>query len=168
MIEKKEGIINEIIYDNTVYHNGKYRIYPTIIELIRIIKEITNSKSTTSYLRFNPFYINVKGIIEIEFEDYMFYFECRDHVSDYDIEKHIEACLGTNPNEIDDEQKRIAKILFPLGDNGDIKQYQISLENYIEYLDEMIPQLMKLVRDKTNISDSDVAFGYFCFEVHSG
>ena len=168
MIDKKEGIINEIIYDNTVYNNAQYRLYPTIIELKRIIKEIIDSESTTSYLRFTPFYLNSKGSLQIEFEDYMFYFECREQVDDNDISEHIASCMEIEADEMDNEQKRIANILYPLCCHDDVNHYRINLENYLDYLDELIPQLMNIVRDKTKISNDEISFGYFCFEVHSG
>lgn len=55
MIVKKDGIVNEIIYENTVYHNGEYRIYPTISELKNLVQEIIRSKATAEYIRFTPF-----------------------------------------------------------------------------------------------------------------
>lgn len=70
MIEKKSGMINEIVYNNTVYYNGKYRYYPTITDLKSMLDEIISSKSTTDYLRITPFYINELLDMQIEFEEW--------------------------------------------------------------------------------------------------
>jgi len=40
MLEKNNGKINEIIYNNTAYDNGKYRHYPTITDLNCILDKI--------------------------------------------------------------------------------------------------------------------------------
>lgn len=45
MIKKVKGKINEIIYNHTVYYNGKYRYFPTISDLKRILDEIINSNT---------------------------------------------------------------------------------------------------------------------------
>lgn len=50
VIERKTGIINNIIYDNTAYHNVEYRIYSTFFEFKRLIKETWESNSTTERL----------------------------------------------------------------------------------------------------------------------
>lgn len=47
MLTKKEGTINGIVYDYTVYHNGRYRLYPTLVDLKGLIRKIIESGSTT-------------------------------------------------------------------------------------------------------------------------
>lgn len=168
LIVKKEGAINQIIYENTVYHNGDYRIYLTTSDLINLIQEIIQSKSTTSYIRFTPFYSNAKLDQEIEFDEYMFYMECRDQIDRESLEKHLGACFGKEYVDMDDEEIRFGKILFPLCKNDDIEAYQKLLEVYVEFLNELIPKLMELAKIKMNLKHTDLAFGYFCFEVNSG
>ncbi|MEY9979217.1 hypothetical protein [Lysinibacillus sp. RC79] len=90
---KQEGKINEIIYNNTAYYNGKYRHFPTISGLNGILDEIISSDSTTDYIRITPFYINEKLDLQIEFEEFMFYIECRDWFDEKIQEKHILECL---------------------------------------------------------------------------
>lgn len=167
MIVKKEGIINEIIYEHTVYHNGEYRIYPTISYLKYLIEEIVRSKSTTKYIRFTPFYKNARYNQQIEFDDYMFYMECREQVDNKSVENHIELCLDKKYDDMNHEEIRIGKILFPLCKNKDIETYKKLLEIYVEFLDELIPKLMEISKCKIGLKDEELVFGYFCFEVHS-
>lgn len=78
LIKKGKGKISEIIYNNTVYYKGNYRNYPTISDLNHILDEIISSVSTTNYIRITPFYINERSDMQIEFEEFTFYLECRD------------------------------------------------------------------------------------------
>ena len=81
MIEKKSGKINEIVYNNTVYHNEEYRLYPTLEHLFSILDLIAESGVTTNYLRITPFYRNIKLDIYEEWDVFDFYIECREHVT---------------------------------------------------------------------------------------
>lgn len=167
MVVKKEGVINEIIYDNTVYHNGDYRIYPTLIDFKSLIEEILKSQATSAYIRFIPFYNNAKLNQQIEFDDYMFYMECREQVENEDLKRHIGLCFGKEFIDMSNEDIRLGEILFPLCQNTDIKTYKKSLEIYVEFLDELIPKLMEIAKFKMGLNDEHLAFGYFCFEVQS-
>lgn len=167
MIIQKEGIINEIIYRNTVYHNGEYKIYPTISELKNLIQEIIRSKATTKYIRFTPFYSNAKLNQQIEFDEHMFYIECREQVDGKSLENHIGLCLGKDYVDMDDEEVRLGKILFPLCKNNDTETYRKSLEAYVEYFDELLPRLMEMSKSMMKLKNEDLAFGHFCFEVQS-
>ncbi|PPV11890.1 hypothetical protein AWN73_20240 [Clostridium butyricum] len=167
MIIKKEGVINDIIYNNTVYHNGEYRIYPTLSQLKNLIKEIIQSKATTECIRVTPFYNNAKLNQQIEFDEYMFYMECREHVDDKSVENHIGLCIDKKYVDMNYEEIRLGKILFPLCKNKDTETYKKSLEVYVEFLYELIPRLMEISKSKMELKDEDLAFGYFCFEVQS-
>lgn len=167
MIEKKDGVINEIIYENTVYHNGEYRIYLMISDLKSLIQEIIRSKSTTAYIRITPFYNNEKLNQQIEFDEYMFYLECREKVNNESTENHIGLCIGKEYVDMNYEEVRLGKILFPLCEYIDIETYKKSLEAYVEFLDELIPILMEISKSKMELKEEDLAFGHFCFEVHS-
>jgi hypothetical protein len=167
MIVKKEGVINEIIYSNTVYHNGEYRIYPTISDLKSLVQEIINSRTTTAYIRITPFYNNAKLDEQIEFDEYMFYMECRDKVNNESVQRHIASCFGKEYDDLNREEVRLGKILFPLCDFNDVETYKKSIEDYIEFLNELIPLLWDISKSKMDIKEEHFAFGYFCFEVHS-
>ncbi|MDI2586198.1 hypothetical protein OR571_03415 [Psychrobacillus sp. NEAU-3TGS] len=168
MIEKDKGEINEIVYNNTVYYNGKYRYYPTITGLMGVLDEIISSNSTTDYIRITPFYINEKLNSQIEFEEYMFFIECRDWLDEKIQEKHIIECLNVpdTPRQLND--LRIGTVLFPLCQNDDVTSYKKALEKYKEILGELILKMMEIAKSEIGLKEEDLPFGYFCFEVHSG
>lgn len=167
MIVRKEGLINEIIYDNTIYHDGKYRIYLTIMDLKNLLQEIIRSKSTTSYIRITPFYNNAKLNKQMNFEEFLFYLECRDMVDNESFEKYIGFCSGKDYAEMSDEEVRVGKILFPLCEIDDVDKYKELLEVYIGFLNELIPKMFDMAKERLNLKSEDIAFGYFTFEVHS-
>ncbi|WP_242223304.1 hypothetical protein [Bacillus cereus group sp. BfR-BA-01380] len=168
MYPEEKSHINEIIYDNTVYHNGEYRIYPTTSDLKNLIQKIIQSKATTEYIRITPFYINAKLNQQIEFDEYMFYMECREHVDDRLVKEHIGLCFDKEYADMDYQEVRLGKILFPLCKNKDTETYKKSLEVYVEFLDELLPRLMEISKSRMELKDKDVAFGYFCFEIQNG
>ncbi|WP_128895281.1 hypothetical protein [Longirhabdus pacifica] len=168
MVTRKKGIINGIIYDHTVYHDGKYRMYPSIIGLRNLVKRIIESGSTTEYIRFNPFYRNAKINRQIELDEYMFYMECREQFDGKDFEEHIGICLDKPYIDLSDEEIRWGKTLYPLCRYDDVEGYKKALETYDQFLFELIPKLMEMAKYKMDLKDEDLAFGYFCFEVHSG
>ena len=168
MIIKKEGTINEIIYEHTTYHSGKYRLYPTITDLNDILEKIVKSKATTEYIRITPFYINERVDMQIEFEEYMFYIECRENLEEKEVENHLLDCLETHYETITIKEIEMGKILYPLCKYGDVEQFGFSLKRYRQYLDELLPVLFETAKRKMELKDDDLAFGYFCFEVHSG
>jgi hypothetical protein len=168
MIIKKEGKINEIIYEYTTYHSGKYSLFPTITDLNDILDKIIESKSTTEYIRINPFYINEKVNMQIEFEEYMFYLECREQFDEKALKDHVLDCLDAHYSTVSTEQFEIGKILCPLCKHNDIERYELSLGKYRDYLDTLLPMLFDIAKRKMNLKDDDLAFGYFCFEIHSG
>lgn len=177
MIQKKEGIINGIIYDHTIYNNYTNSYYPTINNLKFLIKELVSVNATTSYVKFNPFYVNGKLKCQIEFDDYMFYMECRDNFTNKDLENHWTKCMDNIydiPHEVeqykdmDEYKKKMARILYPICKTGDYCKFHESLNSFVEFLDELIPLLFSETISKLNLSQDDIAFGYFCFEVHSG
>lgn len=177
MIEKKEGSINEFIFNQTVYNTGANAIYPTIMNLIYIIKKISEIDATTKYIKFNPFYKNSKLNCQIEYDDYMFYMECRDAYTLEELESHWTQCMDRIydiPHEVQqykdmsDDDKKQARILYPICKHGDYQKFHEYLNDYLEYLDELIPLLFGKAIESLNLNQEDMAFGYFCFEVHSG
>lgn len=173
MIIKNKGKINEIIYEHTVYHSGKYKMYPTLSDLGVILKELIESKSTTEYVRITPFYVNDKMNEQIEFEQYMFYIECRDDFSEEELEKHLLECIDTNYDRLDMHHEilppdiQMGKILYPLCKYSDVEQFGYYLKQYHQYLDELLPKLFEIVKRDMDLKDNHLAFGYFCFEVNS-
>lgn len=164
----EENTIRQIIFNNTFYHNGRYRHYPTISGLKMLINEIIESKLTCNHISINPFYINEKQNTQAEFDKYMFYMECRDGFDEVDIVSHIDSCIWDGyVDELDGEEIVEGHVLFPLCKYGDTVTFKKGLEAYLEYLEELLPKLLAFCKRTRGISDDDLAFGYFCFEVHA-
>lgn len=176
MIEKKEGSINEIIYNNTVYNDGKNHFYPTVDQLAYIIDKIIETEDTTKFIRFIPFYVNYKVNKQMEFDEYMFYLECRESFSEDDFKNHLAECMDKNYDvphkvkkydELSDGEKKYANIMYPLCQKNDIETYKKLLLTYRNYIAELILCLFEKARKELTLSVDDLAFGYFCFEVNS-
>jgi len=56
MIEKKQGLINKLIYNQTVYNQGNNVMFVNTIGIEILINKIKELKQTTEYIKFNPFY----------------------------------------------------------------------------------------------------------------
>ena len=97
----------------------------------------------------------------IEFEDYMCYIECSENVSDVMQKKFIYNCKSEFET-FSDAQKHYA-----LCDINDIPSFHQSLKNYLYYLDDIIPKLVEILKSKYGVDNSNIAFGYFGFEIHS-
>lgn len=177
MIEKKPGAINELIYDQTPYNKGEKHIYSNLIRFSGLIKELTNVQATCGYIRFKPFYYHAKLKCQIDFDDYLFYLECRDDFTEEERESHWTQYMDHNhdiPHEVkqykdmsEAEQKQ-ARILYPICRHGDVQRFHEYLNRYQKYLyDEIIPMLWQEVREKLALNQADAAFGYFYLEVSS-
>lgn len=168
VFKKKKGKINEIVYNNTAYYNGKLRLYPTITGLNSILEEIINSNSTTDFIRITPFYINEQLNHQIEFEEYMFYLECRDWFDKEDQEKHIKDCINVPDIQRQLVDSAVGAILYPLCQKGDVNSYKNALEKYKVYISELLLKMMVIAKLEMELKEEDLPFGYFCFEIHSG
>lgn len=177
MIEKKEGKINELIYNQTIYNGGKNCMYPNIMGLYLIIKMINEIDETCNYIKFNPFYRYARLDCQIEFDDYMFYMECRENFTEKELEEHWTRCMDNiydvphvveQYGNMNENRKKQAQILYPICKHGNYQVFHKHLAEYRLYLDELIPILFAKVKENLNLSQEDIAFGYFCFEIHSG
>lgn len=180
MIEKQNGKINEIVYEYTVLSNQYNIRYLTTSNLIFLINKIIEANDTCEYLRFTPFYRNFKfENMQIEFEEYMFYMECRTKFTANDLEEHIEECLEIifdvpNAKELNKkyyeehpQEKEFGKFLYPLCLKDDTEMFKDNLNNYKDFLKTLMPFLVQKVIDLKQINLEDVAVGEFIFEVHS-
>jgi len=167
LLKKKKGKINKIVYNNTAYNNGKFRHYPTITGLLYILEEIINSDSTTEFIRITPFYINERLNHQIEFEEYMFYLECRDWFDKEELKKHIKECINVPDRQRQLNDFEVGTILYPLCQNEDTNSFKNALEKYKEYLNELLLIMMGIAKSVLNLSEEHLPFGYFCFEIHS-
>lgn len=168
LLKKRKDKINEIVYNHTVYYNGKYTYFPTITGLKSILDEIISSNSTTDYIRITPFYINEQVDYQIEFEEYMYYIECREWVDKIIQERHVQECLNVpdTPRQLHDVT--LGTILYPLCRKGDVSSYRNALEKYKEVLEVILPKMMDIAKSEMNLKEEHFPFGYFCFEIHSG
>lgn len=160
MIERKPGAVNKIVYDNTVYCDGKYHFYLPLYDLICLIDEIIACGECTKYIMFNPFFISPKTNY-VEFDEHRCYIEC---VRNTDIQvenSFVEKCKGEN--ETLDEAKRHYALC------GSVVEFHNALLSYKDYITEKIPQLAMDLKSnkKRRLTDEDFLFGYFCFEVYS-
>ncbi len=165
MILKKQGAINEIVYNNTVYNSGQNRYYPTVSDLVYLITKIIEAKDTTKYIRLNPFYVNFRLDRQIEFDDFMFYLECRDDFSEIELRNHYSENIGKDYDKMSEEEKRMASILYCR--MNDTERFKEHLLSYKTYLNELLPILFNIAKTEMELGEDEIAFGFFCFEVHS-
>lgn len=132
-----------------------------------IINEIIQSKSTTSYIKFTPFYVNSKLERQVEYDEYMFYMECRDEVTEIAYKEFFQDCLDDNMDELSEEELVGLKKQYILCESTDINKFNKSLETYIAYLNILIPKMVDELINEYKVDKNDLLFGYFCFEIDS-
>lgn len=146
--------------------NGQYHSYLSISELQLLTNHIKEVCDTPNYFKITPFYINQRIDRQIEFEDIMFYVEFMNNFDNERIEKHIGECFGENYESLNEDEKRLGHIMFPLCKTNDIISFHNVVQNYLDFLFEVIPKIMS---DKIMklIDKEDIGFGNSCFEIHS-
>lgn len=167
MSEKPKGKINEIVYEYTSYYGGQYRLFPTLLSLDELLNDLIKAKTTTRYLRINPFYQNAKVNQQIEFTDFMFYLECRESFTEEEQKNHILENIEYNESIISDIKLEIGKVLYPLCRFDDYQKFGDSLKTYREHLNGTLPEMFDAAKKEMNLKEEDYAFGYFCFEIDS-
>lgn len=162
MLQKKDGKINKIIYDNTVYNDGKYHWYLPVPSLYRVLDLIMQTNETTEYLKLTPFYVN--GILnrQKEFEEMMFYLECRNNVSITEKNAFLIDCCDEGETINDDILTR-----FCLCEYSDVKGFQAAILRYKEYLEILIPKITNILINDYDIGVDKLLGGYICFEICS-
>lgn len=168
MLEKQKGKINELVYEHTAHRGGKYRLYPTIEGLYSLLEELMEAKATaTDYLRITPFYVNEKVNRQIEFDSFMFFVECRENYTEEEEEALIVESLEREerPDAMIDWEK--GRALYSLCRFDDPGKFSWALKNHRNYLDTALPEMFAIAKEALKLSEEDVAFGFFCFEIHS-
>lgn len=174
MIEKKDGIINAIVYKHTIYNDGNYRYYPTIVDLETIMKDIIESGKTTKYIQVIPFYINAKRNFQEEFDMADFYVGCRDVLTEEEQQNFARKQMFWL--EPDSEYKLLERYITLedmqrshfLVESSDVIGFQQAIQSYIDFLmDRGIPQMMQWLHDTRRLKTEDLPYGYFCFGVFS-
>ncbi len=166
IIKREQGIINELIYDSTMYHNGRKCFFPSVSGLVKILNAVCQTGATTEYIRVIPFYYNYKLKIQYEFDDdYMFFISCREQVTEEDIAAHLAECatiLYQREAQIEDLNLR-----YPLCQYDDVAGYVTAIKRYIDYLDVLILQLMDEATKIYNLKQADFGYGFVRFEINS-
>lgn len=81
----------EIIDLHTMYHNNRYRHYPSIINLRSIIEKILKEGDVPEYLKITPFYVNSYTNSQIEFDgQYMFFVSKGEKLSEIEYEINLQ------------------------------------------------------------------------------
>lgn len=128
-------------------------------KMLYIVHKICDTKKTPeNYFRITPFYKNAVDVPKMwnEFDEYMFFIEFRDSVTDNDRKKFIEEeCSQSVPE----------KLLY-LCERGDADYFNKSLNTYMDYMVKVV--LFKIheaaeryIKDKANLP-----FGQIGFEIH--
>ena len=162
MIERKEGVINNIVYDYTVYHHGDYHYYLAVPQIFKILNLIVESNQTTKSLRVFPYYRNEKLQHQIEFENMIFYIKCDYNVTFEQRQSFLKSCCEDHRDVDNDIQTR-----FCLCDFKDVFTYQRSIIKYCEYLKMKIPEITDFILNEYKIEGRDLLYGYICFEIYS-
>ena len=174
MLKYKAGRINNIIYLNTTYQDSKCRIYPTLTDLFRILREIIRTEETTGSIQITPFYINEKLDFQEELDIGVFYLKCADTVTVEDKQNflrkqmywlHPDSDYKILENYISMEDVEHTNFLV---EKKDITGFQDSINRYMDYLMiRGIPQMMEWLYDMTKLDVASLPYGYFCFEIVS-
>ena len=159
MIERKEGLVNQILYDNTVCQDGKHHFYPAISQMFFIIGKMIESNETTERLTFTPYYRTSK--FQVEFEEMMFYLECRENVTPEQVQAFLEDCREEDET-IDETREKCC-----LCDRKDVETFQNALKKYVEYIERKIPEIAEEVMKEYDMEPVELLRGCICFETHS-
>jgi len=182
-IEKKK--ISEIIDNYVKYLDKKRKHYLTIMELNNIIHEIISSNKTTKSIRITPFYENAKLRMAEEIEEFTFFIECREEVSQAEKTESYNTCFIKKYyelNEVEKERNDVtfkkynelnkveqikAEILRPLIKYDAVEMFQDALKKYYDFLvSDYIFEMTNDIKNRFSVKESDLVFGYFCFEIN--
>ena len=155
-----KGKISEIVYKSTRDYNPQFCTYLAIHQLLRLLELIIEADETTEYLRITPFYRNSICNFQIEYDELMFFIECRDNISSQEKKNFIEECRGES---ID---RKEAEVLFCLCNSSDKKTFHKAILKYRDYLKVIARKIYKDVKSGRYIDDEEMLAGCICFEVH--
>lgn len=163
MIKRQYGAINQLVYDNTVYHNGDYHFYLPLDSLYELLNLIIEAKTTTKSLYLMPFYRSVYPMFrQIEFEEMMFYVECRENVTEEQKKEFLKECCDKGHEVDEDVLNRHA-----LCDRNDVTGFQNAVMRYAGYLKQLVPRMQEIILKEYDIGVENLLFGHICFEIYS-
>ena len=163
MIKKQSGKINEIVYDLTVYGNGKYRLRPDLSMLINLLHKVIESEETTESLNIIPFFINDEDNWQEEFDSHMMFIKCQDDVSNAEYINFLKETKDDGTIFV----SRDAKKRFMLCRYDETEKFAGAIKNYLLHLYDLIPEMLEILKTRLELSDEELKFGHFCFLVTS-
>lgn len=170
-IKRQKGTINGLIYDRTVINDGYNRIYPDKEQLISLINEIIDTKEMTEWIRIIPFYRNDNRDRDNEFDEYMFFIECKNEVLPADYTQNVDDWYSLWEVEVAfsrEEVEHMIGILQPICKWGDTEAYKVAFLKYMVFLDEyLIDRMLVDAKKYMKLTDEELKAGWFRFEVHS-
>ena len=155
---EKNGAVNNIVYEYTVYGDGQYNYYLPLYNLFNLIDKIIACGECTKCINFDPFFISLKTGY-IEFDEYMCYIECSNNEDASTNNFFIARCKSEK------ETMSEARMHYALCRNS--KEFHNALNSYKHYIQENIPVLSMKIKSDYDLSDEELLFGYFGFEVYS-
>ncbi len=149
----------------------RWRIDLPYDRMLCMLNEIFQLKKTPcEYLRFTPFYENIKisgSPPEFEFEEYMFFVEFRDKVSETDKEIFFKECCKPFDTIYSEPYPDSPENQFFLCEYGNEVYFAQCLNKYMSYLkNEALVKMHKRVENVFNVAKENLYFGCICFEVH--
>lgn len=99
---------------------------------------------------------------QIEFEEMMFYVECRKNVTENQKKEFLKDCCDRG-HEVDED----ALNRYALCDCNDVTAFQNAIIRYSEYLKQLVPRMQKIILRDYDIGVENLLFGHICFEIFS-
>ncbi len=174
LMDGRLNAIGETIFKYIAIENGLFHRYLPIEILMDLVDSIKKTGITTEYLRFVPFYKNCKTGEYIEFDEYAFYIECRENITQEEIEKFRDECWAEEWNSAWGIKRRVEVIRdrkkrqFHLCRSGDVEDFNKALDIYIDYALTFFYEIGKELVEFYNIKEQDFLYGYFSFEITNG
>ena len=161
MKQKKRTAVSEFVTDWTMFHNGKYRLYPPIWYLKHMLEKIGEiDECPQEYIRITPFFRHAEKEFFIELDEYMCYIEITEReLTPEDVYVFREECGEGIPWENKEAQ-------YSLINARDTAQFRASLGRYMEFLYGLIPRLSLDIQESRGLSEDELLLGEFCFEIH--
>lgn len=155
---EKSGTVNNIVYENAVYGEGQYNYYLPLYNLFNLIDKIIACGECTKSINFDPFFISLKTGY-VEFDEYMCYIECLNNEAASANDSFITGCKS------DEDTVSEARTHYALCKNTE--EFHHALNSYKHYIQKNIPVLAAIIKSDYGLSDEELLFGYFGFELYS-
>lgn len=154
-------MIKEIIYDHTIFNNGSFKHYLSVVEIINVLEKITETNEMIENLLLIPFYKNDILKINLKFNDMILYIKCEKNITEEKKKIFLRRYCKENYKIDNDIKKR-----YYLCDYEDIVSFQKSIKDYSNYLLEtLILKMNKIVLEDSKVDINNILCGYICFDI---